>query len=201
VYKSILLCLIIFTQQFLYSQIIWVEDFTPYLDGTQNALKWTTSANNCDADGPPGSVAGNYWGTFNGEFRCEDIEGLTCCSGGSGGQGEADNLWLSEDIPINGYSSIYLSITTRVEGDVECAACGAGGDYLEASYQIDGGVWIPFVTICGATNGFISTDCIYIGIGNILKIRVLLGNQANNEVYYFDDVIVYTTQSNVIYHN
>jgi len=197
--RNVLLYLVLlFTPYFIYSQTIWVEDFSPYPNGTQNAIKWTTSANNCDADGPPGTVADNYWGTFNGEFRCEDIEGLTCCSGG---QGEADNLWLSEDISINGYSSIYLSITTRVEGNVECAPCGAGGDYLEASYQIDGGIWIPFVTICGATNGFVSTDCIYVGTGNILKIRVLLGNQANNESYYFDDVTVYTTQSNVIFHN
>ena len=196
--KNILLYFTILFPYFIYSQVIWIEDFSPYTNGTQNTIKWTTNANNCDADGPPGTVADNYWGTFNGEFRCEDIEGLTCCSNG---QGEADNLWLSEDIPINGYSKIYISITTRVEGNVECANCGSGGDLLEASYQIDGGIWIPFVTICGATSGFFSTDCIYVGTGNILKIRVLLGNQANDEVYYFDDVTVYTTQNNVIYHN
>lgn len=196
--KNILLYFTILFPYFIYSQVIWIEDFSPYTNGTQNTIKWTTNANNCDADGPPGTVTDNYWGTFNGEFRCEDIEGLTCCSNG---QGEADNLWLSEDIPINGYSKIYISITTRVEGNVECANCGSGGDLLEASYQIDGGTWIPFVTICGATSGFFSTDCIYVGTGNILKIRVLLGNQANDEVYYFDDVTVYTTQNNVIYHN
>ena len=196
--KNIFLFLMIISTHLSYSQIIWLEDFTPYVNGTQNAVKWTTNANNCDADGLPGVIADNYWGTFNGEFRCEDIEGLTCCSGG---QGEADNLWLSEDIPIAGYSKIYISMSTRVQGNVECAACGSGGDLLEASYQIDGGPWIPFITICGAASGFFSTDCIYVGTGNILKIRVLLGNQANDEVYYFDDVTVYTTQSNVIFHN
>ena len=196
--KNIFLFLILISTHLSYSQIIWLEDFTPYTNGTQNATKWTTNANNCDADGLPGTVADNYWGTFNGEFRCEDIEGLTCCSGG---QGEADNLWLSEDISINGYSKIYISMSTRVQGNVECAACGAGGDNLEASYQIDGGVWVPFVTICGAASGFFSTDCIYVGIGNILKIRVILGNQANDEVYYFDDITVYSTQNNIIFHN
>ncbi len=196
--KNILLYFKILLPHLVNSQVIWVEDFSPYPNGTQNAVKWTTNANNCDADGPPGTVADNYWGTFNGEFRCEDIEGLTCCSGG---QGEADNLWLSEDISIVGYTKIYISMSTRVQGNVECAACGSGGDLLEASYQIDGGPWIPFITICGAASGFFSTDCIYVGMGNILKIRVLLGNQANDEVYYFDDVTVYTTQSNVIYHN
>jgi hypothetical protein len=196
--KNILLYFTILLPHLVNSQVIWVEDFSPYPNGTQNAVKWTTNANNCDADGPPGTVADNYWGTFNGEFRCEDIEGLTCCSGG---QGEADNLWLSEDISIVGYTKIYISMSTRVQGNVECAACGSGGDLLEASYQIDGGPWIPFITICGAASGFFSTDCIYVGTGNILKIRVLLGNQANDEVYYFDDVTVYTTQSNVIYHN
>ena len=180
------------------TQTIWLEDFTPYANGTQNAVKWTTNANNCDADGPPGNVADNYWGTFNGEFRCEDIEGLTCCTGG---QGEADNTWLSEDINIAGFSSLYISITTRVQGNVECANCGLGGDYLEASYQIDGGPWVPFTTICGAQSGFINTECVYINNGNILKIRVILGNQANDEVYYFDDVLVYSTQNNIIFHN
>ena len=69
--KSILLYLILlFTPYFIYSQTIWVEDFSPYPNGTQNAIKWTTSANNCDADGPPGTVADNYWGTFNGEALC-----------------------------------------------------------------------------------------------------------------------------------
>ncbi len=180
------------------SQTIWVEDFSPYADGTQNAIKWTTSANNCDADGIPGTVNGNYWGTFNGEFRCEDIEGLTCCSGG---QGQSDNIWISEDISILGMSNVYVSISTRVEGNVECSICGAGGDYLEASYQVDGGAWVPFATICGATNGFNDTDCTLIEQGDLLKIRVLLGNQANDETYYFDDILVYSIGNLIIFHN
>ena len=75
--KNILLYFILSFPYFIFSQVIWVEDFSPYPNGTQNTIKWTTNANNCDADGLPGTVADNYWGTFNGEFRCEDIEGLT----------------------------------------------------------------------------------------------------------------------------
>jgi len=178
--------------------IIWSEDFESYSDGTQNSTKWTTTANNCDSDGLPGTSADNYWGTRttsgDKEFCCEDIEGLTCC----GTQGASDNLWLSEDIDISGYSEISISIDMRAEGNMECNACGSGEDLFNAEYQVDGGAWINFLSVCGISDGQSIVECVTVPDGNNLKIRVLLGNQANTEEYYFDDVIVYESVCEVV---
>lgn len=179
------------------AQVIWQEDFSPYVNGTQNAptLKWTTSANNCDADGLPGIVADNYWGvrttSGNKEFCCEDIEGLTCC--GASLQGQSDNIWISEVIDISTYITISISMTARVAGSgtVECATCGTGGDYLQGQYSVNGGVsWVPIVTICGANTGYNIASCVNITNEDSLIIRVVLGNQANDEEYYFDNIVV-----------
>lgn len=174
------------------SQVVWQEDFSTYTNGTQNAIKWTTSANNCDADGAPAALSGNYWGVYNGEFRCNDIEGLTCCSSGSGGQGNSDNTWTSQNINVSAYSNVSISILLRVVGDaMECASCGLGGDYLNALYSTNGGTsWTSFATICGADVGYTVTECVSVIGANNLIIRVVLGNQANTENYYFDNVVV-----------
>lgn len=184
----------------LFSQtIIWYEDFESYANGTQNATKWTTSANNCDGDGLPGTSADNYWGvrTTSGdkEFCCEDIEGLTCCSNQ---QGQSDNLWLSEVININGYTDISISFFMRAEGNMECSSCGLGNDLFVAEYQIDGGSWVGFSSICGVSDGYANVECIDVADGSSLRIRFLLGNQANDEEYYFDDVFVYEGSCSVV---
>lgn len=183
-----------------YSQtIIWSEDFESYPDGTQNAVKWTTSANNCDADGAPGTVGNNYWGTRttlgDKEFCCEDIEGLTCCGNS---QGQSDNIWISESINISGYSTISIFISIRAEGNMECATCGTGQDLFNAEYQIDGGTWTNFLSVCGLQNGDSQIGCVDVGTGNTLRIRVLLGNQADDEEYYFDDIFVYEDICSVV---
>lgn len=177
--------------------VIWSEDFESYTDGTQNTTKWTTSANNCDADGAPGTSADNYWGTRttfgDKEFCCEDIEGITCC----GTQGASDNEWISEVINIAGYTDIALSIQMRAEGNMECNQCGQGEDLFDAEYQIDGGAWVNFLSICGFSDGQSLLECIDVGTGSTLRIRVLLGNQANTEEYYFDDIFVYETTCSI----
>ena len=177
--------------------VIWSEDFESYTDGTQNATKWTTTANNCDADGAPGTSADNYWGTRttagDKEFCCEDIEGITCC----GTQGASDNEWISEVINIAGYTDIALSMQMRAEGNMECNQCGQGEDLFDAEYQIDGGAWVNFLSICGFSDGQSLLECVDVGTGSTLRIRVLLGNQANTEEYYFDDIFVYETTCSI----
>lgn len=167
---------------------IWFEDFSSYPNGTQTSARWTTAAGNCDADGAPGAVNGNYFGVDNGEFRVNDIEGLTCC--GVNTEGQANNWFLTEDIDITGQTEVSISITARVTGDVECSACGSGGDYFIAEYQVDSGPWIGFYTICGASSGFTAQNCVAVPNGTRLKIRITIGNQANDENYFFDDIYV-----------
>jgi hypothetical protein len=198
--RFLILFLFIATYFSYFSQtVIWSEDFQSYTDGTQNAVKWTTSAGNCDLDGIPLAVGNNYWGVRttlgDKEFCCEDIEGLTCCLNE---QGQSDNIWLSENINISGYSTISISIFFRAEGDMECNSCGLGQDLLKVEYQIDGGSWVNFVSVCGLQNGSSILDCIDITSGSILKIRVLLGNQADTEEYYFDDIFVYESTCSIV---
>lgn len=172
---------------------IWTEDFSTQSNGTQNDAggKWTTSANNCDADGLPGAVDDNYWGVYNGEFRVNDIEGLTCpCALG----GDNDNLFLSQTIDISGYTQISLSITLRAYdeggGGFECDGLCNSEDRLTAQYEVDGGGWVTFAEMCGVDANYSALECIDVPNGSILQIRVLAGNQSNDENYYFDNINV-----------
>lgn len=167
------------------TNIIWVEDFESYSDGTMNSTKWTTTYNDCD-DGTINS-GDNYWGVQNGEFRVNDIEGnCTSCSG----NGDNDNEFITEIIDISSYTDVSLFLDVRVDGTVECASCGGGGDLFDAQYRLDGGTWISFYIICGADDGFQDLGCIDVSGGNDLEIRILVGNQANGENYYFDNITV-----------
>lgn len=197
---SIILALFLLnTINCLSQTLIWSEDFQSYADGTQNAVKWTTSAGNCDNDGAPSNVfnsssnnVGNYWGvrTTSGdkEFCCNDIEGLTCCTSS---EGASDNSWTSENISIAGYSSVSIYIDMRAVGNMECNACGSGRDQFTAQYRVNGGAWTNFLSVCGLSSGQRIIECVDIAGGTTLNIRVLLGNQANEEKYFFDDVRVY----------
>jgi hypothetical protein len=173
-----------------FSQIIWSEDFSTQANGTTtDPGRWVaTTAGHCDGETFPGVVAGNFWGVnaATQEFRCNDIEGVVCC----GTTGASDNVWITNNINIFGYANISISIDSRVTGAVECTGCGTGGDLFLAAYSVDGGAFVNFDTICGAASGFTNSDCINVGTGTNLVIRVTLGNQANDENYFFDNVVV-----------
>ncbi|TNF48914.1 MAG: hypothetical protein EP305_04075, partial [Bacteroidetes bacterium] len=181
---------------------IWVENFTGLSNGIQNSPtgRWTTSANNCDDGGvAPGNSNGNYWGVFNGEFRINDIEGITCpCVSG----GINDNLFLTELINISGYTEISLSITLRAydtgSGGFECDGNCNSEDRLSAQYKVDGGSWTEFAQMCGVNSLYSATDCINIPNGNNLQIRILGGNQADQENYYFDNISVCEATCSVV---
>lgn len=172
---------------------IWTENFSTQTDGTQNdpGGKWTTNANNCDADGAPGSVDNNYWGVQNGEFRINDIEGLTCPCGLGG---DNDNLFITQSIDISGYTQISLSITLRAfdegGGGFECDGLCNSEDRLTAQYEVDGNGWVTFAEMCGVNANYNALECIDVPNGNLLQIRVLAGNQSNDENYYFDNINV-----------
>lgn len=172
------------------AQIIWQENFSTQANGaTNDPGRWSAAtAGHCDGEGFPGVVVGNFWGVnaATQEFRCNDIEGVTCC----GTTGASDNVWITNNINIFGFANISISIDSRVTGAVECTGCGTGGDLFVAAYSVDGGAFVNFDTICGAASGFTNSDCITVGSGTNLVIRVTLGNQANDENYFFDNVIV-----------
>ncbi|MBU0764669.1 MAG: hypothetical protein KJ607_07535, partial [Bacteroidetes bacterium] len=188
-------------------QVIWSEDFESNNVGDQfldsPGGKWWTTAANCDSDpAVPGTVAGNYWGVYNNGgnkvFRVNDIEGPTLICGvyGEGsGQGASDNFWYSEVIDIVMYPIISVSAVFEVAGssDMECDGCGS--DSLKLSYMAyysgtGWTSWMDFQEYCGANAGSVDSGCVMVVGADSLRLRIMAGNQANDEIYHFDDVVV-----------
>lgn len=168
---------------------IWSEDFSSYPNGTNNLNqtnnKWYSTAQDAD-DGGINNDATNYWGVYNGEFKVNDIEGTLACTTG----GNNDNFWYSEEINVAAFPNFTISMKGRAEGTMECGGGCNAADLLEGSYQLDGGAWVNFFAMCGATDGTVSAGCIQVGNAQKLRIRIQAGTQSNGESYYFDDIKV-----------
>lgn len=195
--KQLILSLLALASFGLQAQtVIWSENFESYPNGTNNLNltqgKWITDAHDAD-DGGINNDNTNYWGVYNGEFKVNDIEGTWACGSGSSRGGDNDNFWYSEAINVSAYPSFTISMQGRAEGDMECGGNCNAADLLEGSYQLDGGPWVNFFAMCGATNGTITAGCIQVGNAHTLKIRIQAGTQASGESYYFDDIQVLAT--------
>lgn len=196
--KQIVLTLLALTTFGLEAQtVIWSENFDSQPEGTNNLnqtnAKWWTNAHDADDGETINNDNTNYWGVYNGEFKVNDIEGTWACGSGSSRGGDNDNFWYSEAINVSAYPSFTISMKGRAEGDMECGGNCNAADLLEGSYQLDGGPWVNFFAMCGATNGTITAGCIQVGNAHTLKIRIQAGTQASGESYYFDDIQVLAT--------
>lgn len=179
---------------------IWSEDFnaTRYparvttganSNGDNPANDWTTSATDCDDATPFGTNAQSYWGTYNGEFHENDIEGGPCsCTTG----GTTNNEWLTEVIDISGYSDISICVDFRHTGTMEpntsTNLCNNADDIIQGQYRIDGGQWLQWFF----DDDEVNMSAAYVnGInGNNLQLRIYSGSKANDEHHYFDNVCV-----------
>ncbi len=189
----------------LHGQIIWQEDFSSYPNGTQNSAMWTTVYNDCD-DGTI-NMGQNYWGVFNGEFLVNDIEGFNCTDEGSGPGGNNQNILTTTTIDISSYGCVEARVSLDLDSGTsyECGFPSApstdpvgaynGHDQMTVEYAVNGGAWTLFAVngyVCGENN--IPGTAIQGNItGNTLQIRITAGNQANQEEYTFDDIIVENT--------
>ncbi|NBC08480.1 MAG: hypothetical protein GVY26_14905, partial [Bacteroidetes bacterium] len=205
--KLLALFLVVIVISPLQSQILWQEDFSGYPNGTQNSGMWNTAYNDCD-DGTINSGQ-NYWGVFNGEFRVNDIEGFNCTDEGSGPGGNNQNSFTTQSIDISGEACVNVRVDLRSTGTFECSFPGGpssdpvgaynGHDQLTVEYSVDGGPFTLFAFngyICG--NNGLPTQAQQDAIeGNNIIIRILLGNQANGENYYFDNIIVEANSTDI----
>ncbi len=188
-------------------QVIWEEDFSGYSNlatvgmnkNTANpAVDWTSTAQDCDGGGAQNDTrttwsGSDYWGIFNGEFRCNDVEGLTCCGSGTQRGGSTDNEFITEFIDISTYCNVRISLSARETGSHEAFSpgCDNSSDRLYSYYRIDGGAWQLF-----ENNGALSDDWTSATItqdnlnGNTLQIRFLAGAKANSENIYWDNIRV-----------
>ncbi len=188
----------LFYSSIVFSQVtIWSEDFNSYLDGTMNATKWTSTATDCD-DGTILQVLGSsYWGVNGGRFTVNDIEGAPCCTQG----GANGNYWTSELITISGYCNISISFDVSSAGPMECDnvvspifACMSSTppdnsqDQVVGEYSLNGGPFTRFPNFaCGSFSGSLSITGLN---GNNIRIRISAANKANDEFYYFDNILV-----------
>jgi gliding motility-associated-like protein len=162
---------------------IWYEGFDNLPNSMQqNPPRWTTSF--ADGDG-----RGGFWGVSSGEFRVNDIEG----AGNSN-----NNFFFTEKFAIDSFVNVSFSVDYRHIGTMECDPNSPSGhDEIITEYSIDGGPWTEACikgNICGSIG--LPGTANQAGIaGDSLEIRIRLGNKAQNENYYFDDILVVGYQS------
>ncbi len=197
--KSFLIFSFFFVTLISQAQVIWIEDFENYANGTQQALpKWWTIAGDCDDEINPGDFPtnnGNYWGVYdvggNKKFRVNDVEGQTCCGGAGGGNN--DSFWYSDTIDISGYGTINVYASVEASSDMETTGCNSA-DSVVLSYKTwSGGSWsnwIDFKVFTGSIGRTVDTGCVVIGSADSLILSFMAGNQANGEDYFIDSIMV-----------
>ena len=160
---------------------VYSENFSGYTNCTQsNAPAWTTTF--ADSDDPtPGCTSGqSFWGVFNGEFRCNDIEGP--------GQNNL-NTFTTDTFSITCLQNVTISFDARHTGTLECGGGANSHDEIVAYYSLNGGAWVQFANVCGS-NGLPATLSVSGLTGNTIALRITMGNKANPENYYLDDILI-----------
>lgn len=157
---------------------IWLEDFSGYGNGVMNNNPtWTSSYTDID-DGSSINAGDNWWGVYNGEWRCNDIEGA--------GQ-NCLNYFTTQAFNIACYTNVSIEFDARFTGTLECGGGPSSNDEIKAEYSINGGPWIQFAFICGPT-GLPNSFSVSGLSGNTLAIRFHMGNKSNDENYFIDNI-------------
>jgi len=194
-FKLFLPLIFLCSYQTLSSQtVIWLEDFA----GAPPAPGWDDSFFT-DCDMTPLS----FNGVVNGRYEITDREGSPCCVSGGGG----DNQWVTNDISINGYCNVTITVVYGFIGTFECVAGGPhfgctgnvaidnGHDQIVFEYSINGGGWVQFRYVCGNTPAGPATVA---GLsGNTIRVRIMPANKSSAETYWFDNVEITGTQPTV----
>ncbi len=171
---AVLFFLTFFEVEVIGQTTIWQEDFSTYSDGTTTGTgnpaitSWTAD----------GVIAGR--GT---DVRTNQLRGR-------------NTRWPNPDRTtwvIDAGDPIEISAFTDVEITVDLSEAGnlEGGDYIRVQYSIDGGAWTNFTTNGNITNDFTSVVATESGLsGSELWIQIIMYNNADNEYYYADNILV-----------
>lgn len=152
---------------------IWKEDFSSYANGTNTGngdpaiASWTS-------DGIDGSNRGITVNANRLRGRNTENPGYTTWAIDAG-----------NPIEINGYTNVSISVDLSENSTLEAT------DYIQVQYNVDGAGWNNFDNN-GITYGdFTSAIASQTGLsGNSLQIRIVMSNNANNERYFADNIIV-----------
>ncbi|AEM70885.1 C-type lectin domain protein [Allomuricauda ruestringensis DSM 13258] len=147
---------------------IWSENFS-YNNNTQSGTASGPSASDWTTD------RGNSLSVRSNELRARNL-------------GE-EGVWQTDPINIYGYTEVSFSMETWVndEDDMDWWE-----DYFIGQYRLDGGSWVEFASVSGATWDPLDTSYMVNlpSTGSTLEIRVRMYNDSSNEYYYIDDVTV-----------
>ena len=153
------------------NNLVFQETFTGSFDGAQDGLNWNLDLSNTIYPNSTTSVR-----ILNNEMVGERISNNTGFA-----------YFETEDIDISTSGNVKVTVDLR-------SAEPSGmepQDFLNVFYVINGGAEIPF-PVNGANNDhFGSRVAEASGLsGNTLKIVIRFRNSANNEFYYFDNIVV-----------
>ncbi len=160
---------------FLFSQTtIWEEDFSSYADGT------TTGTGN------PAITSWTADGVVTGrgiDVRTNQLQGRN-----TRWPNPDRTTWMidaSNPIEITAFTDVAISVNLSEAGALE------GGDYIQVQYSLDGGAWTNFTTNGYLANDFTSAVASVSGLsGSELRIQIIMYNNADDEYYYADNILV-----------
>jgi hypothetical protein len=93
--------------------------------------------------------------------------------------------WISPVIGIGGYTGVQFSLSATEVGTLEAT------DFVMVEYRINGGTWNLATTNGSLFDDFTSATVSQTGlIGTTLQLRVTVSNNATDEYYRFDNVLV-----------
>ncbi|MCG8310665.1 MAG: Ig-like domain-containing protein, partial [Cytophagales bacterium] len=153
--------------------ILWSEDFSGIADGTTSTGKWTMDESNANYD-----QGRDHAEVRNNRISISDI--------GNHGAGNYVT-WSSEVIDISSVSDVSVTVDIEASGNMES---GSNRDYINVYYKIDGGPETPLSNGTHTGGNFTAKASVSGLNGSTLQIVVRATNSANNEYYYFDNVIV-----------
>ena len=153
---------------------IWSENFT-YDDGTTQGNgsppKWTLETT-VDVNG---SDPNDHFWVVSNKMEGRDLNYNT-------------QKLISEEIAINSYSNVSISIECSKDGTLEST------DFYRCEYRLDGGSWTTFETNGYQTENFNPQTASQSGLnGSTLEFIIQVDNSADDEYHFFDNILVQGT--------
>jgi hypothetical protein len=92
--------------------------------------------------------------------------------------------WFSPFIPIDGFTNVSFSVDASTNGNND------DNDRFRTDYRINGGTWTPATTNGDLRNDF-NLEVSQTGLtGSTLQIRIRIQTNQNNDISFFDNILV-----------
>ncbi len=143
-------------------QILYLEDFNSYPNGTVESSKWSIDVNNANP---------NRFRVEKGVFEARQVRG--------------EAVWSSSLIPIAGFQNIDISVFLPKADKM------ISEDYIRIYYQLDGGEEILFETNGELMGNYNHSYAVQSGLSGFhLRIIIKVSNEGSGSTHSWDDVLV-----------